>query len=170
MRKIFFAFVFVFSTLVFLGCEGVAPQGPHTSSATRYVATPTPTPGVTEVTPTKIGVSIPEENFIAFPACDGGECFEFVFVIGLDLPGESKPCSVYSRHSAYNSEPSKGGVKTAPEIKEGRRLHSLIPTLDPKRVRVMLVDGEVTEIQYIGEFIGSGFVSTEIIWEKNKTF
>ncbi len=152
--------------LVLIGCD--APKNPEGRPLRELVPTPTPTPVVAELTPIAVGVSLLVEDFTKAPNCDGGECFDIEFAIGLELPGEGRSRSVRAHYSARTSEASNGAVKTDPEIKEGRRMHALIPRLDAKQVRVTLVGNKITKIEFVGQMIGTNYTPPETLWEANK--
>ncbi len=123
-------------------------------------ATPTATPVIVEVTPTKIGVS---NFFMGSALVEGEKCFEVKFVLRLQFSGDVAPLRRLELEK-YFLACNPGADEDSPEIQEGRRIYDLIKDIDPAQVRVTMLGGTTTKVRFLGQTIGSESFRPETLW------
>ncbi len=124
-----------------------------------------PAPVVVAI-PEAIGVSKPNVKFTPYPDCDGGECYNIEFAIGVRLKGKAESLMVHISRFAYARK--VGGAKKDPEYMKAKRLHDTLSSIDPKKVSVTLIGDKVTKIVLLEEWQGNKFAPEEVLWEEEK--
>jgi hypothetical protein len=116
------------------------------------------------VTPSRIGVTDIEENFTAYPNCDGMECFSLSFTVGVQVPGseDSPTARIWERESAGQA----GVTRTSEELTELRATHETLRTIDPALVRVIADGDRIMQIAVVEQWGEDGaFVPGKVLWE-----
>jgi len=159
MKKLFLI-ASISITLFLVSCDNTERKQTETPKA---VEPKTVVKKIESVTPNSIGVSKITTKFISYPKCDGGECYDVEFTIGVKIKGEQKSRVIPVRAGGYVKE--KNGAKTQESVLEAEKLHKKMISINPKKVIVTLVDNQVTKIILIEEWQGKIFTPETVLWE-----
>lgn len=119
------------------------------------------------VTPEAVGVSGIKSNFTPFSKCDGGECLDIDFTVGIKIPQGEKATFTYFKDLHFSSYSSRAGdVKKAPEIVKGKLLYNTLRTINSQKITVTLVGNRITKITKKEEWKGKTFTPEEVLWEE----
>lgn len=119
---------------------------------------------VKTVFPKSIGVSAIQTAYTPFPKCDGGECYDVSFTIGISLAGESKSRTIPIAEKTFSGE--KDTAKKLPEVLKTLGLHKTILNTAPSEVVVTLQNDEIVEVVKIEHWDGNVFSPQILLWKK----
>ena len=144
--------------------EAEAAAAADSIKKTQELVTPSDT---VYATPCKIGVSEMKKAFTPAPNCDGGECTEITFTIGLKLTEGGKTLIVNVREGSFSRTVGESGKD--PLILNAMNLHKKLKEVKLENVIVQVISGEIATISLKEVWKeDGGFAPPEILWQKNR--
>jgi len=122
-------------------------------------------PEVQKVTPVQIGLTKPVNNKTAYPDCDGGECEDYSFIIGVQI-ADSPTQNLEYRADTYSAD--KGQAAKNPSLIRAKAVYEILRAAQMDELEVHVFKGQIQQVWLKEVWAGDGqyYQPADLLWTK----
>jgi len=123
------------------------------------------TPETQKLTPVQIGLTKPLNTKTAYPQCDGGECEDFIFIIGVQIP-DAPTQNLEYRADTYAVE--KGQAAKNPSLIRAKEVYKILSGAKMEELEIHVFKGKIQQIWLKEVWAGEGqyYQPANLLWTK----